>query len=569
MNGQALTQINASPVQVWLGKTAACREYVKSRVEMPGTGYDYIIVGSGSAGSVLANRLSAKSDAKVLLLEAGGSDKSLFVRMPAGIARLDTPRYNWQYDTAPQAAMNGRRMYQPRGRTLGGSSSINAMVYMRGQAADYDHWRQLGNAGWSYADVLPFFTKSERNERIQDDFHGRDGPLNVTERPYTNLLSDVFVEAAQQVGIPFNPDFNGAVQLGCGLFQVTQKNGERWSAASAYLHPAASRANLAIVKKAQATRVVIEKGRAVGIEYVRGGRRYTARAGQEVLLAAGAINSPQLLLLSGVGPADELRAIGVPVMLDLPGVGKNLQDHLNVNIIQRTKQAMTLDGKDAGLASLVVALQFLLFKTGPGTSNVAEAGAFIISRIGAATPDIQYHFIPAQVVNHARTKLDGHGITLHACCLRPESRGEIRLASTDPLQPPVIDPNYLASDYDLKILIEGIRRGRDILAAPAFKPWLGEERLPGVTQQSDAELETFVRATAETEYHPVGTCKMGSDAMAVVDERLAVRGVERLRVVDASIMPVLTSGNTNAPTIMIAEKGAEMVLNAGPGVTPA
>ena len=522
---------------------------------MSGTGYDYIVVGSGSAGSVLANRLS------VLLLEAGGSDKSLFVRMPAGIGKLSTPRFNWLFDTAPQAAMNGRRMYWPRGKLLGGSSSINAMVYMRGQSADYDHWRQLGNTGWSYADVLPFFVKAERNERLHDEFHGRDGPLNVAERPYSNLLSHVFIEAAQQAGIPLNPDFNGAAQLGCGMFQVTQKNGERWSVTSAYLHPAAARANLTILTKARATRVIVENGRAVGIEYVRGRKRCTAGARQEVLLAAGAINSPQLLLLSGIGPAAELRAVGVAPVLDLPGVGKNLQDHLNVNIVQRTTRPVTLDGKGSGLASLAVALEFLLFKTGPGTSNIAEAGAFVVSRLGAATPDIQYHFIPAQVVDHARTELDGHGITLHACCLRPESRGEIRLDSADPLRPPVIDPRYLASDYDRKILIDGIRRGREILAAPAFKPWLGEERLPGAANQSDAEIDAFIRATAETEYHPVGTCKMGSDPMAVVDERLRVRGIERLRVIDASIMPTIVSGNTNAPTIMIAEKGSELVLN--------
>ena len=315
--------------------------------------------------------------------------------------------------------------------------------------------------------------------------------------------------------------------------------------------------------------MLIENGRAVGVDYIRRRRRYTARAEREVLLAGGAINSPQLLLLSGIGPAAELRAIGVPVMLDLPGVGKNLQDHLNVNIVQRVTRPITLDGKSGGLAALAVALQWLLFRTGPGTSNVAEAGAFISSGPGAATPDIQFHFIPAQVVNHARTQLDGHGVTLHACCLRPESRGEIRLASADPLKPPVMDPNYLASDYDLKILIEGIRRGRDILAAPAFKLWLGEERLPGVAQRSDAELEAFVRATAETEYHPVSTCKMGNDPMAVVDDQLRVRGIEGLRVIDASIMPDVVSGNTNAPAIMIAEKGAEMVLNAGSGVSRA
>ena len=528
---------------------------------MPETGYDYIIVGSGSAGSVLANRLSARPEIKVLLLEAGGSDNSFYVRMPAGIANLSGPRFNWGYETAPQAAMKGRRMYWPRGRLIGGSSSVNAMVYMRGQPADYDHWRQLGNAGWSYDDVLPYFKKAERNERLHDRFHGADGPLNVAERPYTNPLSHVFVEGAQQAGLPFNPDFNGAAQLGCGLFQVTQKSGRRWSAASAYLHPAAARENLTVVTKAQATRVLIENGRAVGVEYARGRKRRTAHAGQEVVLAAGAINSPQLLLLSGIGPADELRARGVSVVHDLPGVGKNLQDHLNVNIVQRAKRGSTLDGKNRGLAPIGVAVEFLLYGTGPGTSNVAEAGAFAISELGAANPDIQYHFIPAQVFDHARTTLDGFGVTLHSCVLRPQSRGEVRLASSDPLAAPAINPNYLASSYDLNILIDGIRRGRDILAAPAFKPWLKEERIPGPALQSDTELEQFVRATAETEYHPVGTCKMGGDAMAVVDERLRVRGIDGLRVIDASIMPTLVSGNTNAPTIMIAEKGSQMMLS--------
>ena len=528
---------------------------------MSATSFDYIIVGAGSAGCVLANRLSADASCRVLLLEAGGSDRSLFVRMPAGMAELSRPQFNWLYDTAPQPSMKGRRMYWPRGKTLGGSSSINAMVYIRGQAQDYEQWRQLGNAGWSYADVLPFFKKAECNERLNDDYHGTEGPLNVAERRYTNPLSHVFVEAAQAAGIPLNPDFNGPAQHGCGLFQVTQKNGERWSAAAAYLHPVENRANLTILIGVQATRLTLENGRATGVEYAHKGERSRARADREVLLTAGAINSPHLLLLSGIGPADGLRAAGVAVTHDLPGVGKNLQDHLNINVIRTATQKITLDDAGRrGLTALGIALRFALFKTGPGTSNVAEAGAFLSSRGDTQAPDIQFHFIPTQVVDHARSRLPGYGVTLHACCLRPESRGEIRLGSADPLAPPVIDPNYLASAYDLKILIEGIKRGREVLAAKPFQPFLGGERIPGDGLQTSAQLEDYIRASAETEYHPVGTCKMGGDDMAVVDERLRVRGLEGLRVIDASIMPTLVSGNTNAPTIMIAEKGAAMIL---------
>jgi choline dehydrogenase len=508
--------------------------------------YDYIIVGAGSAGCVLANRLSADPTVKVLLLEAGGRDTSPLIHMPAGIGRLG-PSVNWGYETVPQPAMSGRRMYWPRGKTLGGSSSINAMVYIRGQPQDYDQWRQLGNVGWSFDDVLPFFRKAENNERIKDAFHGVGGPVNVADRRYTNPLSEMFVEAAAQAGIPRNPDFNGAVQHGCGLYQVTQRNGARCSTAVAYLRPALGRSNLSVVTQAHATRVVLEKTRAAGVAYAYHGAEVTARAAREVLLAGGAINSPQLLMLSGIGPADNLRNVGLDPVIDLPGVGKNLQDHLNINVINECKEPITLDSKSRGLASVLVALQYALTHKGPGTSNVAEAGAFA-NCAGTGVPDVQFHFIPAYVLDHARVKLAGNGVTLHACCLRPESRGEIRLASHNWSDPPHIDPNYLASRNDLAVLIAGLRKGREILAAAPFRRYLGDERFPGSAAQSNGELETFIRTSAET-----------SDPLAVVDDRLRVHGLAGLRVVDCSIMPTLVSGNTNAPAIMIGEKGAAMI----------
>ena len=524
------------------------------------TAYDYIIVGAGSAGCVLAHRLSADPTIRVLLLEAGGRDDSFLIRMPAGIARLITPEVNWLYETEPQPALHGRRLFWPRGKTLGGSSSINAMVYIRGQPQDYDHWRALGNPGWGYEDVLPYFRRAENNESVLDHWHGREGPLNVCERRYTNPLSLLFVEAAAASGLARNADFNGRVQEGAGLYQVTQRAGRRCSAASAYLHPVAHRPNLTVLTGALARRIVLQGRRAVGVEYVRAAAALEARAEREVLLAGGAINTPQLLLLSGIGPADELRLLGLAVQHDLPGVGRNLQDHLDVHVIHACTQPVTLDPLARGLGAARTALRYALFKNGPGVSNVAEAGAFLRCAAQSPSPDVQLHFIPAYVVDHGRRRMPGYGMTLHVCFLRPASRGTIRLGSADPAKAPRIDPAYLSEPSDLVPLIAGIRRAREIYAQAPLRGYLGDEVFPGAARRSDEQLADFIRGAAETEYHPVGTCRMGTDGEAVVDPVLKVRGLEGLRVVDASIMPTLVSGNTNAPTIMIAEKAADLIL---------
>ncbi len=524
--------------------------------------FDYIIVGAGSAGCVLANRLSADPGVRVLLLEAGGRDDSFLIRMPAGIGRLTTPDVNWLYETVPQTQMAGRRMFWPRGKTLGGSSSINAMVYIRGQPEDYDHWRDLGNPGWGYEQVLTYFRRSENNEAIAGDLHGRGGPLNVCERRYTNPLSRVFVEAAVAAGLRRNSDFNGREQSGAGLYQVTQRGGRRCSAATAYLRPVLHRPNLTVITGALAQRILLHGQRAAGVAYAHEGASRQIRAEREVLISAGAINSPQLLLLSGIGPARDLQPLGIAVRHDLPGVGKNLQDHLDINVIHACSEPITLDRSATGLGALKAALQFAVLGTGPGVSNIAEAGAFLQSGPDAATPDVQLHFIPAYVVDHGRRKMPGAGMTLHVCYLRPGSRGEIRLRSADPADPPLIDPRYLSVAADLTPLIAGVRRAREIYAQAPFRRYLGAEVFPGTNRRSDAELGEFIRGAAETEYHPVGTCRMGEDAQAVVDPQLRVRGIDALRVVDASIMPTLISGNTNAPTIMIAEKAVDMILGA-------
>jgi choline dehydrogenase len=442
---------------------------------------------------------------------------------------------------------------------LGGSSSINAMCYVRGQPQDYDDWQLSGAAGWDFEHVLPYFRKSERQERGASMYHGADGALAVEDLRSRNPLTDVFVAAGVSVGLPFNDDFNGARQIGVGRYQVTQREGRRCSAAVAYLDPARSRPNLRIATNALVERVVIDGERAVAVEYRRNGKRHVARCDGEVMLCAGAVNSPQLLMLSGIGPADHLRELGIRVAADLPGVGANLQDHLDVCTLYKSTQAVTYDFsviQEAG-----VALRYLLGRRGPGVSNVAEAGAFLCSsRAVAGRPDIQLHFVPAQLDDHGRHRLPGHGFTLHACYLQPGSRGRIRLRSDRCDDAPLIFANYLQEPGDLAVLLEAVRCCREILGAVPFDAYRGAEVFPGVHARDAAALTQFIRQKAETIYHPVGTCRMGTDAHAVVDAQLRVHGTTALRVVDASIMPTIVSGNTNAPTIMIAEKAADAIL---------
>lgn len=528
--------------------------------------FDYIIVGGGSAGCVLAARLSEDPSVTVVLIEAGGNNDRVLNRVPTGAALHIVKRNacNWAFSTVPQRGFGGRRGYQPRGRGLGGSSALNAMIYLRGQREDYDGWAADGAAGWAWDDVLPYFITAENNERGADSFHGSAGPLNVADLRSPHPAAALFIEAGQQAGLPRNDDFAAYTQEGVGWYQVTQKDGERWSAARAYLTPARQRPNLHVITDALATQIVFEARRAIGVKIRQGGAERNLRARREVLIAAGALQSPQLLMVSGIGPASHLSELGIEPIADLP-VGANLHDHPDITINRRVANSDLLGFSIVGGFKLMRAVaRWRRERRGVLTSNFAEAGAFIRTLPEIERPDLQLHFVIGMVDNHNRTYHWGHGMSCHATALRPTSRGTVRLASRDIHQAPLIDPAFLSDPGDLETLIRGFKWVRKIFAQPAFADYGGHDssrELYFSKVHSDEEIGQAIRERADTIYHPVGTCRMGSDDRAVVDTQLRVRGIERLRVVDASVMPTLISGNTNAPVIMIAEKAAALIKN--------
>ena len=524
--------------------------------------FDYIIVGAGSAGCVLANRLTANGRHRVLLLEAGGPDRNIWIHIPLGYGKLfSNPKVNWLYTTEPEPELNNRRVIQPRGKVMGGSSSINGLLYIRGQHEDYDHWRQLGNAGWSFNDVLPYFRRAEDQERGADDLHGVGGHLKVSDVCEPHPLCEAFIEAAQKSGFPRNDDFNGATQEGAGYFQLTARNGRRWSTAVGYLKEAKRRGNLTVVANALAARILFSGRRAIGVEYRQGGATHTAHANAEVIVSGGAFNSPQLLQLSGLGPAKILRELGIDVIADMPGVGADLQDHLQIRMLYRCTEPITMnDVINNWRHRYAAGLRYLLSRKGLLTIGAGYAGAFLRTRPDLASPDVQFHFLIFSSDAAGATLHPFPGFMASVCQLRPDSRGFVRIVSRDPAVPPAIQPRYLSARSDCDCVVDGMKLLRRVMDQPVMRRYIAEEHAPGEQCVSDADLLAFARQTGTTVYHPTSTCRMGSDPNAVVDERLRVRGFEGLRVIDASIMPTVVSGNTNAAAVMIGEKGADMVL---------
>lgn len=517
--------------------------------------YDYIIIGAGSAGCVLANRLSENPNNSILLLEAGGLDNRRVFQVPLLGWSLQNSDADWAYQTEPQSDMLDRRIAWPRGKVLGGSSAINAMVYIRGHRQCYDDWAELGNEGWSFDEVLPYFKKSEHQLRGKDEFHATSGPLHVADPRDPNPLSCAFVDAAQEIGLPANKDFNGRKQEGVGFYQLTQKDGRRCSASVAFLHPILNRPNLTVLTEAQATRLLFDGHRVSGVAYTQDGNPQRDNVRREVILCGGAINSPQLLLLSGIGPGDHLHKMGIPVLVDLSGVGRNLQDHLDVPIVIHAREPVTLNPHSA-----TAEIEYRHFQKGDLTSNGPEAGGFVRTNPNLPMPDLQYHFSPSSRAELADPVMYPNAFIIWPGLLLPDSRGYIELRSSNPHDYPIIQPNYLSEDSDVDILLYGVHQARQIAQAQAFKPFIDQVILPHPTMERDDELREYIRETATTIYHPVGTCQMGVDPLAVVDPQLKVYGVEGLRVADASIMPTIINGNTNAPAIMIGEKAADLIL---------
>ena len=524
--------------------------------------YDFIIIGGGSAGCVLANRLSSDPAARVLLIEAGPEDTALKIQMPGATPYVIADEtINWRYYTEAQENLDGRRLQWPRARVLGGCSSHTTMVFIRGHARDYDHWRQLGCVGWSYSEILPYFRRSEQRESGEDIYHGGEGPMRVRPANFPNPLNQAFIEAGIEAGFPYTDDFNGHQQEGVGRFDVNIGDGKRWNTSRAYLWPALERPNLEVKTQALVTRILFDANRATGVELSVQGQIQQVASTQEIILSAGAINSPQLLMLSGIGNANHLKKHDIPVVIDLPAVGQNLQDHLDISIQHHCLQPVSLAKYNRLDRKALIALQWWFFDSGLGTSGHLEVGSFLRSSSSVETPDIQHHFIPIAILEHGTQFPNVHSYQASVCQLRQDSRGFIELRSNDPRDHPVMQPNYLDTEDDKRCMREAVKITREIFAQPAFDEFRGREIQPGPACQSDADIDAFVRAKSETTYHPCGSCKMGTDANAVVDPALRVFGTEGLRVADASVMPTIVSGNLNAPTIMIAEKAADLILD--------